>query len=217
MSWYVFAVVDRPPAGRHRRGLAGALTARRVPGGFAIVERRADVPPAEFGTLRRHDDIVARIAEDVPAVLPVRFGTLMDMNEIEEALADREEELAEAFEAVRGRVQFTWRTPRTSRTLRAPRMPRAGDAGSGTEYLRRAARARPAAAPAAFKAMRERLRPLVAAERYQAATASLPDSLYHLVDRSRVARYRLIAARLASPALRVTGPFPPFAFAPVLL
>jgi hypothetical protein len=67
--------------------------------------------------------------------------------------------------------------------------------------------------------VREKLRPLVAAERYLPASASLPESLYHLVDGRSAGRYRTIADRLASgsPAINVTGPFPPFAFAAELL
>jgi hypothetical protein len=73
--------------------------------------------------------------------------------------------------------------------------------------------------PAAFRAVREKLRPLVVRERYQPVTASVPASLYHLVDRGSVERYGLIARKLAAstPTLRVTGPFPPFAFTPDLL
>ena len=220
MPWYVFALVDEAPAARPGRGLAGALASRAVPGGFAIVERRADVPPVEFDTLETHHAVVARIAQAVPAILPVRFGTLLEIEEMTEALEEREEEMAEAFAVVRGRVQFTWR--RAARSVGRARS--AGDAGkgraapsSGKEYLRRAA-AGPAI-PAAFRPVRAKLRPLVAAERYQPATPSVPDSLYHLVDQSREARYRLAGKKLASasPSLRLTGPFPPFAFTPDLL
>lgn len=229
MAWYVFALVDRLPAGRQGRGLAGAIGARRVPGGFAIVERRADVPPVELGTLKAHNAVVARLAGAVPAILPVRFGTLLEMAEIEAALDEREEEIAEAFERVRGRVQFTWRQDaRSARRARGVQRARgaagAGSAGvagervlSGAEYLRQAARA--AEPPAAFRSVREQLRPLIVAERFQPSTPALPGSLYHLVERTSEARYRLVAARLAasSPKLRVTGPFPTFAFTPDLL
>jgi hypothetical protein len=212
MPWYVFALVDRPPAGRQGRGLANALAVCRVPGAFAIVERRADVPPAELGTLRTHDAVVARVASAVPAILPVRFGTLLEIEDLDETLADREEELAEAFALVRGRLQFTWRGARGARGA-------AGAAGAmtGAEYLKRAAAK--AAPPAAFRAIREALGPLVVGERYQPATAALPESLYHLVDRARAARYRDLAGTLHGPAgpVRVSGPFPPFAFVPDLL
>ena len=221
MAWYVFALVEDLPSPRAGAGLRGPLAARRVPGGVAIVERRADVPPIELGTLRKHERVVARLADAARAILPVRFGTLLEMDEIEEALAAREEELAEAFDLVRGRVQFTWRRrPARARAVRAggaDARRTTETAPSGTEYLRRAA-AR-AAPPPVFRAVRDRLRPLVARERYQAATPSLPDSLYHLVDRGNLERYSLLARTLASrtPALRVTGPFAPFAFAPELL
>ena len=62
---------------------------------------------------------------------------------------------------------------------------------------------------------------MIAAERYQPATPSIPDSLYHLVDRDAAStRYAAAAGKLAPAAAgpdRVSGPFPPFAFAPELL
>jgi hypothetical protein len=226
MSWYVFALVESL-AGNPGAGLQGRLAARRVPGGLVILERRADVPPAEFGTLQKHDAVVARLARDAPAILPVRFGTLMEWEEITQALEDRDEEIADAFARVRGRVQFTWRVGR-ARGLgaEAPRAqaaargaPGAAAALTGAEYLRRAARAAKAVPPAALRNVHEKLRSLTAAERYQAATPSIPGSLYHLVDRTGVERYAERAGKLASggATLRVSGPFPPFAFTPELL
>ena len=219
MPWYVFALVDRPPAARAGRGLAGALALRRVPGGFAVVERRADVPPIELGALKRHDAVVARLAGAVPAILPVRFGTLLEPEAIEESLRDREDEIAEALDAVRDRVQFTWRRGAGRRDPRPEvRRPKA-EMETGTEYLRRAARAANPPPPAAFRRLRDGLRPLISAERYQPPTPTLPESLYHLVARSSLERYRLLAEKLASaaPALRVSGPWAPFAFTPDLL
>jgi hypothetical protein len=224
MAYYVYALVDERPAGRLGRGLGGAVSLRAVPGGFAVLERRADVPPAEFGTLKTHDALVAAVAHRVPAILPLRFGTLLELEEIEAALQDREEELAEAFALVRNRMQFTWRrrTPVAHKTAAAATARAVAGRitpGTGTAYLRRAARAASPSPPAVFRICREKLRPLIVQERYQPATASLPDSLYHLVDRASAARYRLVAEKLASstPALRVTGPWAPFAFTPDLL
>jgi len=234
MAWYLFALVDRLPAARLGRGIAGGLAARCIPGGFAIAERRADVPPVELGTLKTHEAVVAHIAAAVPAILPVRFGTLLETEDIEEALGEREEEIAEAFALVRGRVQFTWRYAETRRARDAWGARGATGAAaarglgvetrsakpavlSGAEYLRRAAAK--ATPPVVFRTLRAKLRPLIAAERYDGATATLPDSLYHLVDRSSTERYRLLAEKLAATrsALSVTGPFPPFAFTPELL
>jgi hypothetical protein len=88
--------------------------------------------------------------------------------------------------------------------------------GSGTEYLRRAANP---PLPAAFKILRLKLKPFVLGERFQPATAKIPDSLYHLVDRQHAARYAAAAGTLqkTAPTLTVSGPFPPFAFVPDLL
>ena len=218
MAWYVFAFVDERPAGRCGSGLSGTLSVRAVPGGFAVVERRVDVVPAELGALKTHDAVVARLAGTLPAILPVRFGTLMEMGEIEDALQDREAEMAEAFARVRGRVQFTWRDVR--REARSARRETAGaKAATGTAYLRRAAQAASPTPPPVFKTVRDSLGPLVVEERYQATTSPLPAALYHLVDRGNRDRYRLTAQTLAaaSSALRVTGPWAPFAFTPDLL
>jgi len=228
MPWYVFALVDAVPKGTPGKGLTGHLSLRAVPGGLAVVERRADVPPMEFGTLQKHQAVVARLCERVPAILPVRFGTLLEGEEIEEVLQERDGEIAEAFRVVRRRVQFTWRqnTKKTKeskdtkerKTKERVRDPR-GEAETGTEYLLRAARGKNPTPPPAFRALRSKVAPLVAAERYQPATAQLPASLYHLVDRSAIERYVVIGEAIAhaSPGLRMSGPFPPFAFAPEIL
>jgi len=232
MPWYVFALVDAVPKGTPGKGLTGNLSLREVPGGLAVVERRADVPPMEFGTLQKHQAVVARLCECVPAILPVRFGTLLEGEEIEEVLQERDGEIAEAFSVVRRRVQFTWRRTKDTKeaketkeqrtkerkTKERVRDPR-GEAETGTEYLLRAARAKSPAPPPAFRALRSKVAPLVAAERYQPAAAQLPASLYHLVDRSAIERYEVIGEAIAhaSPGLRMSGPFPPFAFAPEIL
>ena len=224
MPWYVFALVDAAPSGAKGRGLSGPLGLRPVPGGFAVVERRADVPPAEFGSLKRHHDVVARLASRVPAIIPVRFGTLLDDDAIDEVLAERGDDLAAAFVAVRDRVQLTWRRGRPAPGVPSPASdilrPTAGvPAESGREYLRRVAKAASPAPPAAWRAVRATLKPLIAAERYQAGSSSLPEALYHLVGRDTLARYSTVAAGLrhADAALTMTGPWPPFAFAPEML
>jgi hypothetical protein len=215
MAWYVFALVDAPPASRPGKGLSGSLGLRRVGNAYAVVERRADVPPTEFGTLQRHHAVVTKLADRVPAILPVRFGTLLDGDALDEALAEREDDIAAAFDVVRDRVQSTWRLARPGArregriktTARAPK--------SGAEYLRRAARASHPSPPASWRNVRTVLAPLVAAERYQPAAASMPDSLYHLVARDSSIRYATMGRALvhANPALTMTGPWPPFAFA----
>lgn len=222
MPWYVFALVDATPSGAKLKGLSGPLGLRKIPGGFAVVERRADVPPAEFGSLKRHHDVVAQLASRVDAILPVRFGTLLDGDAIEEVLDERDEEIAEAFDAVRGRVQFTWRKAGSGKPGAGSRKQGAGSGKlgpSGTEFLKQAARAAKPVPPAAWRALRGKLAPLVASERYQPAGPALPETLYHLVARDKSIRYSTVGAALqhGNRALSMTGPWPPFAFVPDLL
>lgn len=230
MPWYVFALVDAAPSGAKGRGLSGPLALRPVPGGYAVVERRADVPPPELGSLERHHDVVSRVASRVPAIIPVRFGTLLDEEAIEEALDERGPDIAEAFDVVRDRVQFTWRrrvagadaaAAGKASAVEGPAAFDAGEigAGAGAEYLRRAARAARPNPPAAWRTVREKLRSLISSERYQPAAAPRSEALYHLVARDTVARYMTIAAALRDPktGLTVSGPFPPFAFVPEVL
>jgi hypothetical protein len=218
MAWYVFALVDAVPRGSAGQGLRAPLTIRRVGAASIVVERRADVPPAEFGALRRHQAVLARIADSVPAILPVRFGTLLEDEELEEALGERDEEIAEAFGLVRHRVQFTWRKAgqRAKGLGTGLRVP---ESMSGREYLKRLARSKHPAPPAAFRAVRAKLGALVALEKYQPAAATMPDSLYHLVDRDVVVRYQRASEALmrSTPRLTLSGPWPPFAFTPDLL
>jgi hypothetical protein len=226
MPWYVFALVDEMPTGKPGTGLMGALGVRRIGSILAVVERRADVPPAEFGTLQRHQAIVTDLAARVPAILPVRFGTLLDTEALEEVLGEREQDVVDGFDLVRGRVQFTWRRRGARSGLRGAKVEARGasidapaEPRSGTDYLRRAATAAKPSPPSSWRALRSKLAPLVVSDRYQPASAAAPESLYHLVGRTEMERYRLIANKLASgsPSLRVTGPFPPFAFAPEFL
>ena len=221
MAWYVFALVDAVPSRRAGKGLTGPLSIRKLAGAFAVVERRADVPPVEFGSLKKHQDVVTRLAGQVPAILPVRFGTLLEDEHLDEATSERDDEIAEAFDLVRDRVQFTWRS-RGDRgsgigdrgTARAT-----GSAKSGTAYLRQAARAANPSPPAVFRPLRAKLAPLTTKQRYQPGTAAIPEAVYHLVDKGQVDRYVAAAAALekSSARLAVTGPFPPFAFAPEIL
>jgi len=215
MPLYVFALVDAAPSGVGR-GLSGAVAIRAIDGGYAAVERRADVPPLDFGTLRLHEEVVDRLARLAPAVLPVRFGTLLTAHEIDAALDERGDDLREAFDLVRGRVQFTWRAAAAGSSPRVHRPPIR--ARSGADYLRRAARAAHPAPHASFRRARP-LGGLAADERFAPATPLVPAALYHLVDRSRSDAYASAAdeVRAHAPGLTWSGPFAAYAFTPELL
>ena len=178
MGWYVFALVDRMPASRGR-GFKGPLAARRVPGAVAIVERRADVPPPAFGTLRKHQAIVSRLAVAVPAILPVRFGTLLESEDLEEALEGREREIAEALSRVRHRVQFTWRAGAPKRGIGRP-LPRRRRQGVSTSGGQPGPRIPPRRPPSVRS---DRSCDPSSCGALVRGTTTLPDSLYHLVDR----------------------------------
>jgi hypothetical protein len=217
MAWYVFALLDAPPSRRVGRGLSGPIALREVGACYVAVERRADVPPIEFGALKQHHDVVARLWERVPAVLPVRFGTLLDSAEIAEALEDNDEEVTEAFDLVRGRAQFSWRARGVQRRARSTAPARQRDPMSGTDYLRRAARA--TAPPRRFSPIRRGVGRFSAAERYEPARSSVSETLYHLVDRERIHAYLAAASKIPSSSSMpsVSGPFPAYAFVPELL
>jgi hypothetical protein len=217
MAWYVFALIDAVPSRRAGKGLTGPIVLRKLGAYYVVVERRADVPPIELGALKKHHDIVARLWEGVPAVLPVRFGTLLDSEEIAEALDGKDDEVMEAFDLVRGRAQFSWRAPGAPGRARSRTASRQPGTMSGTEYLRRAARA--TAPPPRFSAIRRRVGRFTAAERYEPARSAVPETLYHLVDRERIGAYLAAASRIPSASTMPTpsGPFPAYAFVPEIL
>ena len=160
MAWYVFALVDAIPAGRAGKGLTGPLSIRKLAGAFAVVERRADVPPVEFGRLKKHQEVVTRLARQVPAILPVRFGTLLERRPSRRGDAGARRGDRGGVRRRADRVQFTWRIKRREsgiagvaesaerRSTEARTLPK-----TGAEYLRRAARAANPAPPAAFRAL----------------------------------------------------------------
>jgi gas vesicle protein GvpL/GvpF len=217
MAWYVFALLDAPPSRRVGRGLSGPIVLREAGSCYVAAERRADVPPVEFGVLKQHHDVVARLWERVPAVLPVRFGTLLEAGEISDALDEKDEDVAEAFGLVRRRAQFSWRARRVPRRTKSTTPIVRRVAMSGTEYLRRAAGA--TAAPPRFSAIRRSVGRFSAAERYEPARSAVPETLYHLVDRERMNDYLAAASQIPSSSIMpsVSGPFPAYAFAPELL
>jgi len=216
MPLYVFALMDAAPSGSGGRGLNAAVTFRRVTGVFAAVERRADVPPIALGSLTSHQRIVERLAARVPAILPVRFGTLLTLEALKETLEERDDELTEALDLVRGRRQMTWRlrTASAEPRQRSPRSP----VSSGTEYLQRATRAATSTPSPAFRSVRACTGRLAIAERHQQQTSTLPESLYHLIDNGRADEYLQAARdlRASARALTVSGPWAPYAFVPDL-
>jgi hypothetical protein len=211
---YVYAVLegDPPP-------LPGARMRFVSCGGLSVAVRSAPGPPApRRPALRRHAEVVHRLWDAAPAVLPARFGSLVaDEPALLRELQPRLPELRAALRRVRGRAQMTLRVwnPVAGRRGPATSHPDAVP-GTGRQYLAaRAAFWRGADVPG-LPALLEALRPLRAAEHIERhAQAPLAASVYHLVDRARVGEYRRALARgRGRLRLRVSGPWPPYAFAP---
>jgi hypothetical protein len=208
---YVFAITRDAPSGfAFDRRLVEFIA---VSGVVAAIERNASRPTVSEAALRIQHEIVLQIAARVDEILPVRFGASVDERELGQLLTIRQSAIQEALDLVRGRVQMTIRVQDQELTEHvAPT--RQSSAATGTAYLeaRRAAAIRPS--PAAAIAAAEAVRHLVVAERRD-STRPPAWSIYHLIDRGGVPDYLAALSRIDA-ASTVSGPWPPFAFAPDL-
>ena len=197
MSLYLYAVIDEEPS-----SLAEPL--RLVRCGELLIVAGEEVPPLAPESLAAQDAVIRRL--DVTAVLPIRFGEkVRDEEELCKLLKPRTSDLVEALERVRGCDQMTLRV------FGDPAPPPELQGGPGTRYLeaRRRAYSLPEIQP-----LLERLRPLVTAERIERKEqGNLLGTVYHLVRREDVPAYRKAAT---DQRVAVSGPFPPYAFAPGL-
>jgi len=222
----LYAVVGAPPAGPPGTGVADEpLAVLPVGNLLAVVGEVAARPPVTPAALARHDAAVRRLAGLVPALLPARFGEcLPDERALVTALAPHAGEIARALTLVEGRVQMTLRVfgePGTPEPAPALATETAG--GPGARYL--AARRR-AASPLSglpeLAALRRDLKPLLRAERIERPPTGKESRLlataHDLVDRGKAEEYVRIVERaagaLAGRKLTVSGPWPPYAFAP---
>ena len=220
---YVFALVDAKTAPLHVAG--HTIEFLGVPGAdgiYSAVERVDGRPAPSEETLRAQHEVVVAIARQVDAVLPARFGSLLDRGELERVVTLRRAAILESLDLVRGRVQMTARLftshPQAAGAEVAPAPPRAT---SGTGYLQQrwhaaAVRAR----PNGILDFTAALRGIAVAERFEAGRGVLATTVYHLIDRGGVAKYNRALAKLRSrlmpQLLTVSGPWPPFAFVPDL-
>jgi hypothetical protein len=154
----------------------------------AVVGEVEDTPSIAPTSLRRHDDVVRRIASASDAILPFRFGaTVTGAGELAVGLAPRVDALAVALERTRGCDQMTLRLH--TETPAAPELAQ----------------------------VREALASWVRAEAIEEHRNSLlRASVFHLVERARIPGYRArvetLGAAIAPARLAATGPWPPYAF-----
>jgi hypothetical protein len=199
----------------------------RVGGLLAAVGHVEGRPAITAAHLARHDETVRRLALLVPALLPARFGEcLPDAAALAESLAPRAGEIARALILVEGCVQMTLRVfgesgePAASET-EAP-VEATTQGGPGTRYLAARRRAANPGLPE-VAALRQSLRPLLRAERIERpspgpAKGQLLATAHDLVLRENAGDYvRTVenaTAALAGRRVNVSGPWPPYAFAP---
>ncbi len=228
---YVYALVDRALPPIRRRGRTIEVIEIDGTGGlFAAVERTDQPPAVSEAALEIQHDLVTCIAAVADSILPARFGSLVDELELQQLAALRGPSIREALTLVRGRAQMTVRVsggdneenddgrgPDGSVAVSRAR----GAALSGTEYLeqRRAASLGPAL-PEETASIAAAVDHLVLARRSVPGRGRLLVTLYHLIARGTEEAYAdalaPVRSRLGESRLTLSGPWPPFAFAPDL-
>jgi hypothetical protein len=250
MSLCVYAIVGRPVNRRLSLIRANGARVRSVHAGATsavVAECEGPRLPTERA-LRGHDTVVRRIARVAPAVLPVRFGTLVDSDRsLVELLDAWSEDLGRALALVDRRYQMTLRLFALADAAPPGQRPpgnnvnnvsnvsnvtnvgnvvgavelHEGDTRPGTTYLARRAREDAASQSAPeLEPLREAFAPIVAAERIaRHDQGALILTAYHLIPRGAAATYRRLLRRHAAALLGrvvLSGPWPPYAFAPEL-
>lgn len=214
---YVIALTDEsvtPP-----RIAGGRLEIVPVGGLYAVVQKIAERPAPSEDLLRRQHDVVVELARRSNAMLPARFGSFLPRKDLEEIVSARSAELRRALDLVRGREQMTLRFPPGADVEPASRAAPARPT-SGAQYLRARHAATVVQVSKPVRELVAAVRPWVKAERIETGDRGQA-TVYHLIARGQSAEYRdaLDTARLSSPSVlyHVSGPWPPFAFAPELL
>jgi hypothetical protein len=205
---YVLAITDAEVTLRTGAGKAARVV--EIDGMFAVCELRRSVPPPTDRVLRAQHASVVALARRVGAILPVRFGTLLDETALVTRLRAHAPELRRALDGVRGMVQMTTRISgdppkRSSRSV-----------STGRAYLEARRLAASPPLPPAARHFLQSVEGLVARERREPGTGRLLAIVYHLVADVDLASYRRRAEAAQAPGLLISGPWPPFAFTPQL-
>ena len=231
-SLCVYAIVGRRFGRRVAMGgiRAGGARLRAVNAAAtsAMVAERTGALLPTVRALRAHDAVVRRTARIAPAVLPVRFGTLVASDRSLVALLDEwSDELLAALALVDRRCQMTLRLFAPAGAVSLPEESSAPDTLTvdgnlpGTSYLagRARAHARAQSAPE-LEPLREALASIVAAERItRHDQGPLLLTAYHLIPQGAAPAYRKLLQRhagLLHARATVSGPWPAYAFVPEL-
>jgi hypothetical protein len=181
---------------------------------FAAVEQMLERPSLSEAALRRQHEIVVALHVVADALLPARFGALVGREELNTVVRLRRSVLARALDRVRGREQMTIRIfgrPESSSRKTA--------ASSGAAYLRQRAASVSPRLTGPAKRIAAGVAPLCTAQSVDAGRGEVQVTVHHLIRRGDAANYKRLvrsqaAALTPSPELAVSGPWPPFAFAP---
>jgi hypothetical protein len=192
----------------------------------AAVTSAGDKPALSEANIVLHDRVVRALAATVDAILPARFGSMVeDEIVLAELLRRREPELQRALGLVKGREQMTLRI--YEGTLSDGASECAGDepghqqravmeGGPGTRYLIGKKR-REESLMRRLEGLRLGLETFVRAESMQHHNKPpLFASVYHLIDRGQSAEYLsaldLLMQYRDDYRISATGPWPPYAF-----
>jgi hypothetical protein len=225
VSVYVYALVAEAPSEGLGTGMSGealrVVTCGRL---LAVVGDTSARPPVTSTALREHDRTIRRITAVTDAVLPMRFGSMVDGElQLARHLEPAEAALEAALVLVAGREQMTVRVyerqARAEESTRIAASPAAANLGPGARYLlerrqtlehdpHRAALDAVLAAPAAF----------IRGQRIEShGSPPLIASVHHLIERGQAEAYAAAlhagTADLIDAAVTVSGPWPPYAFA----
>jgi hypothetical protein len=211
---YVYAITELGLPKRMRI-LGHSLQVVPVEHVQVVVERRRTPAAASPEVLQEQHAIVVELAGRSGALLPARFGSLVDEESLRAAVAEHQTELLEALNLVRGRQQMTVRVfGAPAEPIREPGAPT-----TGTQFLE-TRRARAHYIPPEAETIRSVLGRFAAAERVEPGERGLLVTVFHLVPRDELNAYReqasVLQSRLASHQVTVTGPWPAFAFGPKL-
>jgi hypothetical protein len=213
---YVYALTAGPvPSFEIEDAEIGSID---LDGIFAVTETLQQAPAISEETLRRQQVIVSSITARTDAVLPARFGSFVEVEELRRLVDSRRDVIRTALELVRGREQMTVRITGAERPPATVRS-QPGVPLTGTAYLNARREESLGTALPGVATVRDAVKDLVAADRVQPGPAAV--TVYHLIasgsSDSYRARLAAVGSKLAPLVLRVTGPWAPFAFAPELI
>lgn len=212
--FYVYALTGTPVPGL--AGVAGELESIDLGGIFAVAEPMAQGPAVSEDALRLQHDVIVRIAAAADAVLPARFGSLVDDAELRRIVDARRDVIGGALDLVRGREQMTARIIGTRPPDHAAPEPLPA---TGTAYLNARRAAASGEGLPGVDVVQGAVSDLAAAGRVQPGPSFV--TLYHLIpagmNDSYRARVDAVARDISPLVVRVSGPWPPFAFVPELV